>query len=96
MHTLDLSLTEDMSSLGQSRAPVVVVVVVVVVVKRYLLGQGLLCVAHLYELDRESLAAAASGYKGTPSWLCYRRLCYGCCVSQQRDYVMAAVPARRE
>lgn len=32
MHTLDLSLTEDMSSLGQSRAPVVVVVVVVVVV----------------------------------------------------------------
>ena len=73
-----------------------VVVVVVVVVKRYLLGQGLLCVAHLYELDRESLAAAASGYKGTPSWLCYMRLCYGCCVSQQRDYVMAAVPARRE
>jgi len=31
MHTLDLSLTEDRSSLGQSRAPVVVVVVVVVV-----------------------------------------------------------------
>ena len=32
MHTLHLSLTEDVSSLGQSRAPVVVVVVVVVMV----------------------------------------------------------------
>ena len=32
MHTLHLSLTEDVSSLGQSRAPVVVVVVMVVVV----------------------------------------------------------------
>ena len=74
----------------------VVVMVVVVVVKRYLLGQGPLSVAHLYELDRESLAAAASGYSGTPSWLCYMRTCYGCRVSQQRDCVMAAVPARRE
>lgn len=27
MHTLDLSLTEDVSSLGQSRAPMVVVMV---------------------------------------------------------------------
>ena len=41
MHTLHLSLTEDVSSLGQSRAPMVVVVMVVVVVVVVMVVVGL-------------------------------------------------------
>ena len=70
---------------------VVLVEEVEVVVTRYLLGHGLLCVAHLCEPDCDSLADAASGCSGAPSWLCMGGyvvavlwLCYGCRVSQQR------------
>ena len=35
-------------------------------------------------------------YIGAASWLCYMRLCHGCCVSQERGCVTAAMPARIE